>query len=229
MIQRDLSEDKLKNAVALKIILPKFNGYESELDIYTFKREFAKLIEPNVQKKLWSDCLKRNYLSGPALTQVQNLDETEEIWKRLEAIFGGVQLLLQNKLSLLNKIGGLWKVKDDEKLMNVISNLLNGMSELKALATTHGLDNELYYGGGVEKILYLMGETRKRKFIRKSAGNKLKGPGAWNKLFELLERELSECQKLTLYAKSEQCVTKTPTLKITQKNLLIVNIAKPIM
>ena len=53
-------------------------------------------------------------------------------------------------LSSLDKIGGLWKVKDDEKLMNVISNLLNGIAELKALATTHGLSNELYYGGGVQ-------------------------------------------------------------------------------
>ena len=62
-----------------------------------------------------------NYLSGSTLTQVQNLDEIEEIWKRLEAIFGDVQLLLHKKLSSLNKIGGLWKVKDGEKLMNVMA------------------------------------------------------------------------------------------------------------
>ena len=209
MIQQDLSEDKLKNAVALKIILRKFSGYDSELDIYTFKREFGKFIESNVQKKSWS-----------TLTQVQNLDEIEEIWKRLEAIFSDVQFLLHNKLSSLDKIGGLWKVKEDEKLMNVISNLLNDMAELKALVTTHGLSNELYYDSGVEKILYLMDETRKRKFIRKSMGNKLKGPGAWDKLSELLERELSECQKLTLYAKSEQCTVKAPALNNNSKQCI---------
>ena len=81
-----------------------------------------------------------NYLNRPALTQVQNLDKIEEIWKRLEAIFSDVQLLLQKGLSSIDKIGGLRKVKDDEKLMNVIPNLLNGMAELKALATRHGLD-----------------------------------------------------------------------------------------
>ena len=86
------------------------------------------------------------------------------------------------------------------------------MAELKAWTSTHGLNNDLYYGGGVEKIPYLMGETRKRKFIRKCAGNKLIGPGAWDKLSELL-RELSECQQLTLYDKSEQCVVKAPALK----------------
>ena len=81
--------------------------------------------------------------------------------------------------------------------MNVISNLLNDMAELKALPTRHGLDYEHYYSDGGEKILYSMGETRKRKFIRKSASNKLKSPCAWDKLPELSERELSECQKLT--------------------------------
>ena len=110
------------------------------------------------------------------MTQVENLDEIEEIWKILESIFRNVQLILLNKLSSLDKIGGLWKVNDDEKL-NVISNFLNALTELKDLAKRQGLENELYYGGGVEIILYLMGETGKRKFIRKSVGNNLKGLG----------------------------------------------------
>ena len=62
------------------------------------------------------------------------------------------------------------EVKDDKELVNVISNLLKDMAELKALATRHGLDYEHYFSD------YLMGETRKIKLIRKSAGNKLKSP-----------------------------------------------------
>ena len=171
------------------------------------------MVEPYVQKKLWSDCLKRNYLTGQALTQVENLDEIDDIWARLESTFGDVQLLLQYKLCSLDKIGGLWKVKGDELLMNAISTLLNSMSELTDLASRFKLENELYYGGGVEKILYLMGEIRKRKFIRKNAGDKLKGPDAWSKLTVMLKRELLECEKLTLYAKSEQCAMKCSGFK----------------
>ena len=94
---RDLSEEKLKNALSLNLELPKFCGYESELDIFTFKREFGKLVEPYLTKRHYSDSLKRKYLSGQALVLVENIDEIDKIWKKLEDTFGDVQLLLQNK------------------------------------------------------------------------------------------------------------------------------------
>ena len=46
---RDVTPDKLKNASTLKIELPKFCGYSSQMDFYTFKTEFVKLVEPVVQ------------------------------------------------------------------------------------------------------------------------------------------------------------------------------------
>ena len=46
--KRDLSEEKLKNASILGIKLPKFKGYDSDLDIYSFKSEFEKLISPTL-------------------------------------------------------------------------------------------------------------------------------------------------------------------------------------
>ena len=52
---RDISEKKLKNSAGLKIELGKFKGYNSEMDIYTFRSEFSKLVEPNVQSILWAD------------------------------------------------------------------------------------------------------------------------------------------------------------------------------
>ena len=54
------------------------------------------------------------------------------------------------------------------------------MAELKKLAAVHDLQNELYYDGGVETILYLMGDTQNRKFICKSSGE----------LFEMLTRAI---------------------------------------
>ena len=51
--ERDISEEKLKNASWLKIELPKFKGYESKIDIYSFKTEFEKLIQPTIQKPCW--------------------------------------------------------------------------------------------------------------------------------------------------------------------------------
>ena len=68
---RDISEEKLKNASGLKIELAKFKGYDSKLDIFSFKTEFERLIQPTIQKRYWIDTLKNNYLAGPAFTLVE--------------------------------------------------------------------------------------------------------------------------------------------------------------
>ena len=71
--ERDISEEKLKHASGLKIELPKFKGYESKTDIYSFKTEFEKSIQPTIQKRYRVDHLKKNYLGGPALMLVEKL------------------------------------------------------------------------------------------------------------------------------------------------------------
>ena len=48
MATRDVTPDKMRNAASLKIELPKFSGYDCEIDFYTFKSEFQKLVEPQV-------------------------------------------------------------------------------------------------------------------------------------------------------------------------------------
>ena len=200
--ERDISEEKLKNALSLNFELPKFSGYDSQLDIFSFKKEFRKLVEPYISKIHWADSLKWKYLTGQALTLVESLTDVEKIWKKLEETFGDVQLLLQNKLISLGKCENLSEIKSDEKRITSISSILNGMSELSTLAKTHKIENELFFGGGVEQVLSLMGNERKRKFIRKS-DHKLKGPQAWIKIQEMLQKELVECEKLALYEKSE--------------------------
>ena len=55
MSDRDISEKKLQTSAFLDIQIPKFDGYNSEMDIYTFKAVFKKLVEPFVQRDLWAD------------------------------------------------------------------------------------------------------------------------------------------------------------------------------
>ena len=101
-----------------------------------------------MQKKCWPDVLKFNYLSGHALTLVEKEVNYDKIWIRLVESFGNSRLLLRNKLSTLDKIGGLYKVKGDEKLANVIAGLINTMKDLSALALEHNIEGQLYEGGG---------------------------------------------------------------------------------
>ena len=88
--------------MVLNIELKKFTGYNSEVDIYKFREQLKKLIEPNIQKKVLAYYLKKNYLTGSA-----NLDEIDDIWEKLINVFGNTQLLLQNKICSLEKFSNL--------------------------------------------------------------------------------------------------------------------------
>ena len=152
--ERDISERKLKNAAGLKIELKKFKGYESETDIYTFWSSFRKLIEPEVQENVLAEYLKKNYLAGAAQTLVSKIDEIDEIWKKLTEVYGDSRLMLQNKLSSLGKVSSFERLKkDDEKIASNIMHLLNLMSDLSKLAAEFGLEDELYHGPGLNKVL----------------------------------------------------------------------------
>ena len=199
---RDATSDKLKNAASLKINLPKFSGYDCQMDFYTFKSEFKKLVEPVVQKQYLSDYLKRNYLTGSALSLVEKESEYSEIWKKLLDSFGNARLLLQNKLASLVGVGGLWKVKGEEKIRDSLAKVLNTMKDLEVLAAEHGIEGQLYEGGGLENIMALLGETRHRKFRSQNLDSSVSKKVEWGKLFKFLKDELNLREKMVLDIKS---------------------------
>ena len=208
--ERVISEKKLENTASLKIELPKFKGYNSEIDIYTFQSEFSKLIEPYVVKSLWADYLKKNYLGGAAHELVARIDSIDKIWDKLLEVYGDTHLMLQNKISSLDKISNLGKLKDDEKIAELITKLLNSMADLSKLAADNNLECELYYGGGIHKILDLLGKQRQRKFIKETAKTKKKKKKKkkekWAKLVKFLESERSEREAYTLHEKVRKCM-----------------------
>ena len=108
--KRDFSEEKGKNASILGIKIPKFRGYDSSMDFYTFKAEFEKLVSPRVQGKLVADYLKTNYLDGHALALVKEINDINQIWERLKLSFRNVANLLFNKLSEIENDVPLWKM-----------------------------------------------------------------------------------------------------------------------
>ena len=238
---RDISEEKLKNSSNLSIDLAKFQGYESKLDIYSFKSEFEKLIQHSVQKRYWADTLKKNYLSGPALILVKNTDDIEEIWTKLVDAYGNVKLLLQNKLGHLDRLEKLGKIKSDEKLAIAISKILNSMIELSNLAEKHNIKNKLYIGGGLEKVLGLLGDKREKSFFSKNlvkfkestiSDEVLKEKMVWDNLFIFLKDELTLCENLTLLKKSREClsgVSNQPRIQNQCANSAHQNLGSPLL
>ena len=151
MCDRDISAEKLRNASTITVDLAKFKGYESKLDVYSFKSEFEKLIQPSCQKRLWVDTLKNKYLAGPPFTLVERTETLSEIWEKLTEAYGNVRLLLQNKIASLDEFTSLDKIKDDEKMVTALAKIINMMGELKSLAEKHQIETNLHVGGGLKK------------------------------------------------------------------------------
>ena len=228
---RDISTEKLKNASSLNIDLVKFKGYESKLDIYSFRNEFEKLIQPTILQRYWSDTPKKNYLSGPALTLVERSETVEDIWVKLIDAYGNVKFLLQNKISNLDRVDCLDKIKGDEKIGNAIAKIINTMTELSDLAQKYNLENKLYIGGGLEKIFSLIGEDRERKFFIKDVEYRRRHPSVantgsevsaekleWEKLKEFLKKEMDVRERLTVMNKSKNCLGVNSAVKIPPRD-----------
>ena len=61
---REITKLEIFRESKLKINLPKFNGYESKLDIYTFQSEFLKTHQRTTPKRMMADALKNNLIEG---------------------------------------------------------------------------------------------------------------------------------------------------------------------
>ena len=192
---RDLSEEKIRNALGLKVEIPRFCGYDSPLDIYTFREQFEKFVVPYVQRNLLPDTLKWNYLVDPVLTLVKELKNMDEIWDRLFKSYGNASMLLLNKLGDLSKISGLDEITGDENLMHGISSLINVMSELSRLAGKYSLEHILYPpSAGLGKVQELMGSSRYDRFLVKNKDVRLGYQEEWDRIVLVLRVEHSDTQ-----------------------------------
>ena len=113
---------------------------------------------------------------------------------------------MQNKIAALDKQNGLWKITGDEKISLAIIKVINMMSDLSTLAKKFDLEEELYYGGCLEKILNLLGNTRERKFVAKCEKSDAKKPEEWTRLVKFLNKELEMRKRLTILDKSKKCL-----------------------
>ena len=206
--EKDISEKKLSSSASLNLDFEKFSGYDAPMDIYTFKSDFEKLLQPDIRKGMLGDYLKKNCLTGAALNLVSKIEEVDKIWEKLIEVYGNSSLLLQRKLLSLGKFSNLEKIKDDEKMVHSLTKLINTINELRKLAADFSLENDLYYGVGLQKILELLGEKKRRKFVRSIAQETINGEAKWVKLVKFLESDLKEWEALVLDAKISKSIGK---------------------
>ena len=65
-------------------------------------------------------------------------------------VYGDPKLLLKKKLSDTNKISQLSKLKDTERIVAALSQIINTMKDLQRLASEHRVESKLYSGDGLE-------------------------------------------------------------------------------
>ena len=193
---RELEELKEFNKAQLGLKMPKFSGYKSNKDIYTFKSEFEKL-HRTIAPSMLPDILKNRCLENPALLLVKDVQDIEDIWKRLIDAYGGCKIMLQKKLSQIDGMERLSKLKDPEKIVHDLSKIINLMKDLMNLAKQHNIEEWLYHGNASEKLHWLLGEDRFRRWITQSCEMTFTSEEAkWLQLISFLEKEIKVCQHI---------------------------------
>ena len=195
---QELLKEESFSASFLHIKLGKFIGYDSKIDIYTFQSNFHK-IHRALPKGLLPDLHKNNYLDGPALLLVKNVDEISEIWRRLKLSYGDPKLMLNKKLADLSNSGHLWRIKDLEKLIEGISKIINSMKDMIKLAGEHHIEQSLYHGDGLERIYNLLGDSRLTRWFSDVTEKNLREPELWVHLISFLEKEVKVQQQKLLH------------------------------
>ena len=189
--QREVNKEQKFRSSKLNIKLNKFKGYDSPTDIYTFQSDFNKLHLKSTPTSLLPDLLKNNYLDGPALTLVKGVDEISEIWRRLKASYGDAKLLLSKKLSQLTNNTKIWRIRDPEKLIGILNEILNFMRDVMKLAHEHKIEYRLYYSDAIQKIYALLDDTRLTKWFSSIEGKNFDEPEVWERFVQFLEKEIS--------------------------------------
>ena len=101
---RELHKLETFKASCLNIKLPKFKGYDSAMDIFTFQSTFEKLYEKRTPRKILPNLLINNYLEDPALSLVKSVKDISEIWNQLKLAFGKPKAMLKKKICEINKV-----------------------------------------------------------------------------------------------------------------------------
>ena len=197
--ERGISDEKIKNASLLGIELPKFGGYNSELDFYSFKTKFIQYFAPKVKPSLLVDYLKSNYLTGQALQLVKEINTMSGIWERLEESFGHVPTLLDNKLKALQDISSLDKIRGEKNVNEVLIKLSNIMRELSAMAADHGVETSLYHSSNIAKIYRIIGKRRHAELTKNLLDFNESEKDMWQNVLRTVEKEIRVNEQLILY------------------------------
>ena len=99
----------------------------------------------------------------------------------------------------------LWKLKDTERVVAALSQIINKMKDLQCLASEHHIKSKLCSGDGLEHIYQLLGNNRVIRWLSKLCEETYDDHEQWMKLIELLEKDMKvQQQRMLIQEKSDE-------------------------
>ena len=65
--------------------------------------------------------LLRNNLEYSALSLAKNITNIDEIWKRLKKSYGDTKIMLSKRLTELENLEAIWKIKPPAKIAEILA------------------------------------------------------------------------------------------------------------
>ena len=109
------------------------------------------------------EILRNNYLEDPALSLVKNIQNIDEIWKRLRKTYGDTKIMLSKKLTELENLETIWKITSPVKITESLTKTIKTIKDLMQLSHRHDIAPKLYNSDALDKIYKLMGDGRMTK------------------------------------------------------------------
>ena len=192
---RELDKHQLFKEKILNIKLAKLSALNSSRDYYTFKDEFEKLHLRTTPKTMLPELLRNNYLENPALSLVKNTQNIDEVWKRLKKAYGDTKIMLSKKLTELENLAPIWKIKSPAKIAESLTKIISTIKDLIQLSYRHNTEHKLYNSDALDKIYKLMGDGRMTKWLSSIYDEDIEGEVLWKGLIVFLEKDFSNQQQ----------------------------------
>ena len=171
-----------------KIKLPTFSG---DVRLFAkFQRDYEKIVvpaHPDVTQRAY--VLKDSCLKDAAKKYVENIDDLEEIWKRLKEKYGDKLELVEIVITEL-EASPTMKASDDQKFVSFVDLLEKGLQDLEAV----GARSEVANMYSIKLLEKKISRTHYLAWLKEEPN--LEGTTRFEKLFSFLKGERKRVEKL---------------------------------
>ena len=119
-----------------------------------------------------------------------------------EIKIGDVSILLANKLGDIENQVPLWKIKNEEKLIQSITKIKNGMMELTYLAKKSITEGCFFHTSNLAKVYNLFGRRRQTEITKLCiSSGEIAIKYIWENIIQFLVEELKVKERMLLFLK----------------------------